>query len=243
MDDDESSGPDAANGSGDDYVPDEEDEVQEDDPLESTSLGLSRVLASAGVDTSTLSRFLPASSTQQGFHDIDAESDNEDKYEDDVSEHELAPESSADAARRDQEQRDQERWVRRAMEMQAQVGKAVEGAAEKKARQRQREWEEIKRVWPAYEKGKRLKMSEVFYETPQMRQEWANELKRAKRRRLEPREGRCGLMLRAGLADSSSARHGRAGPAAKSADQLARGASAAIAGFFSSASPVRPTAG
>lgn len=82
--------------------------------------------------------------------------------------------------------------MRRAMEMQAQAradrAGTAEGAAEKKARQRAREWEEVKRVWPGYEKGKRLKMSEVFYETPFMREEWAREVKRAKRRRAQPRE-------------------------------------------------------
>ncbi|WVQ97109.1 hypothetical protein IAU59_004219 [Kwoniella sp. CBS 9459] len=170
--------------------------ASEDDTLGSIgSLGLTSVLASAGVDLASLGSFLGEASgtSSRQLAEVEAE-DNEDKYEDDISDDELPSESKEDAAARQREQearrREEERWIRKGMEMQADLAGKGKGKAKEKTMveamgktKEQRELEEILKIWPGFEKGKRLRMSEVFYETPADRIALTAQSK--KKRRLE----------------------------------------------------------
>lgn len=158
---------------------------EDDDQLGSvTSLGLSRVLASAGIDPNAFSNFFEKNgeSSSRRFAEVDAE-DGEEKYEDDVSDGELPEESAEDKAARAREatarKREEERWYRRALEEQARPPPVPKPQPKAESQQ-----ERLRKVWPEFEKGKRLKMTEVLYETPAERAAYKEATNRKKRRKL-----------------------------------------------------------
>ena len=159
-------------------------EVEDDDLGASTSFGLNRVLASSGVDPAAFSDFFSrtgGTSSGAAFADVDANSD-EDRYEDDVSDAELPAENVEEVRARQREQAsiraEEARWYRRAMEMQQDEGK-------KKVQEKvMNEVDMVKEVWPDFQKGRRLRMSEVFYETPKQRRGWEAGFTRRKRRKI-----------------------------------------------------------
>ena len=159
-------------------------EVEENDLGASSSFGLNRILASSGVDPAAFSNFLSktgGSTSATAFADVDANSD-EDRYEDDVSDAELPAENVEEIRARQREQAsmraEEERWYRRAMEMQRVQGK-------KKVQEKvMNDIDMVKEVWPDFQKGRRLRMSEVFYETPKQRRGWEAGFARRKRRKV-----------------------------------------------------------
>jgi hypothetical protein len=155
-------------------------DADEDDLGASSSFGLNRVLASSGIDPAAFSNFFSKSGrSSSAFADVDANSD-EDRYEDDISDAESPIENVEDVRAREREQAaakaEEERWYRRAMEMQRDIGKA------KVQEKVTGEMDRVREVWPEFEIGRRLRMTEVFYETPKQRRGW--EASRRKRRKL-----------------------------------------------------------
>lgn len=106
---------------------------------------------------------------------------------DDVSDTELPAETAEDQQARARERAEEARYRRKAMEYGKRL--AEEGV---KVKEKKDEGDEVKRVWPDFEKGKRLRMTEIFYETPATKQAYTVSLSRKKRRRVE-RETICGL--------------------------------------------------
>nr|XP_019049032.1 transcription initiation factor TFIID subunit 1 [Kwoniella bestiolae CBS 10118]OCF27962.1 transcription initiation factor TFIID subunit 1 [Kwoniella bestiolae CBS 10118] len=160
--------------------------ASEDEALGSVaSFGLSSVLASAGIDLSSLGSFLgegSASSSKQ-IAEIEAEDNDEDKYEDDISVDGMEGEEDAEQRKRDEERRkrEEERWIRKGLELTAAVDKGK--GKEKEKTKKDRELEQVMKIWPDFQQGKRLRMSEIFYETPQDRRAVA--VQKRKKRRLE----------------------------------------------------------
>ena len=143
-------------------------ETEEDDFGAVSSLGLNRILADSGIDPAAFSSFFSKTGGGQSssaFAQVEVEDDPE-KYEDDVSDSELPAESAEEAQLRRKRAAEEDRWYRRARDMQ----RRAEGGAEKRKRKQAQMAvgleEQVKRIWPEFEMGKRLKMSEVFYETP-----------------------------------------------------------------------------
>jgi len=151
-------------------------DLDEDDVGASSSFGLNRVLASSGIDPNAFSSFFSKTggTSSSAFADLDANSDS-DKYEDDVSDIEQPVE---DVRAREREKADEERWYRRAMEMQKE--------AEKRKVQDKvfDEMDRVREVWPDFVKGRRLRMTEVFYETPKQKRGWAVAFNKKKRRKV-----------------------------------------------------------
>lgn len=149
---------------------------------DTASLGLQRILQQAGVDASTISSILDTSGGQGGASASGAQalidedvSDGEDRFMDDVSDVESVGEKEA---RQRKTAADEARWMKRAMQMQQEIRpKAV---TQKEDRQGK-----VQKVWPEWEKGQRLRMTEVFYDTPSMVSKREAELGQAKRRKLE----------------------------------------------------------
>ncbi|KAK8865758.1 hypothetical protein IAR55_000905 [Kwoniella newhampshirensis] len=163
----------------------------EDDTLGSIgAFGLHSILASTGVDPSSLSAIFGEASATSSRHFAEVEAEDDDgRYEDDLSDNDLLPaENAEDVAAREREQqarkREEERWIRKGMEL-AQAGGPTDnpkgkGKAVDKKEQGLRK---VKKIWPDFEQGKILRMSQVFYETPADRK--ADESQRKKRRRVE----------------------------------------------------------
>ena len=156
------------------------------------SFGLGRVLASSGIDPSAFSSFFSKTSANgagpstTAYDDVDVESDHA-AYEDDISDSELPVESAEEIRARELRKAEEERWVRRAQALQAQAeSEKAKAAREKRKKEREKDdAARVKALWPEFERGKRIKMSEVFYETPSMRKGWRVELGRKKRRKAD----------------------------------------------------------
>lgn len=167
-------------------------ESDEDELGASSSFGLHRVLASSGVDPAAFSDFFSKTggTSSRAFADVDANSD-EDRYEDDVSDGGLPAENVEEVRAREREQTaikaEEARWYRKAMEMQRDEGKRK---VQEKVLD---EVERVREVWPEFEKGRRLKMTEVFYETPKQRRGREVGFNRRKRRKVGIQE--CKLLL------------------------------------------------
>lgn len=153
-----------------------------------SSLGLGRLLASVGVDSNSVSNFLDRDgdgSTSKRIADDDLGSDDG-KYMDDVSDSELPAETEAEQRAREKEKMEEARYLRKAIESGKRI--AAEGARVKqkeKEKEKRTETDEVKDVWPDFEKGKRLRMTEVFYETPEMRKGYEVDLSKKKRRKVD----------------------------------------------------------
>lgn len=166
--------------------------ASEDETLSSLgSLGLGRILASAGIDPSSIGSFLgDAGQSSKELTQVELDEDDA-KFEDDISDDELPEEGEEERRQREIDQearkREQERWMRKGLEM---MKKSMEQqqTKDKKGKQKaddgktqeQRDLEEARKIWPDFDKGKRLRMSEIFYETPADVR--AFEAKRKKRR-------------------------------------------------------------
>jgi hypothetical protein len=162
---------------------------RDDADLEFTGLsGLDRVLASVGVDASAFSDFYSKTSGGNSkssgiLATVDVDSGDDDKYEDDISDHELQPESAADVAARKKSEADAERMIRRGLALQKEI-QQNRGTVTVKKNKEQEEKETVRRTWPEFKQGDRLRMSEVFYETPAERREYEARLARVKRRKV-----------------------------------------------------------
>lgn len=154
------------------------------------SLGLGKLLASEGVDSSGLTTLLSrggggeASSSAQ-FADVDnQDSDEEAKYMDDVSDNDL-PETEAEKAARAKERQEEARYKRMALQMNRELEetRAKQGKGKGKAQHDPKDV--VRRIWPEFEQGRRLRMTDVLYETPMTRKHLEHELQRKKRRKVE----------------------------------------------------------
>jgi len=170
--------------------------MEVDDDALGSAFGLGGVLAEIGVESSALSAFLErtegrASRDLAAAIEVEAEAD--DKFMDDVSEASLPDENDEDRQARIREQAaikaEEDRWARRAAAEMA--GTAGPSLAEKKKRRQREETEKdlLKKVWPDFQQGTLLRMSEIFYETPADRMNWANSLLKKKRRLLDRKFG------------------------------------------------------
>ncbi|ORY20963.1 hypothetical protein BCR39DRAFT_554452 [Naematelia encephala] len=150
----------------------------EDVGADISGLGLSSVLASVGIDPSFLDRagVVGSSSVANQLQEDDAE----EKYMDDVSEVSLPSEGEEVKKARAAEQASEARFRRQAEKMMADAERKKKSLKKEEGAEQR-----VKRVWPDFEKGKRLKMTEVFYDTPMMRKVWAEEVSRNKRRKLD----------------------------------------------------------
>ena len=152
------------------------------------ALGLGKILADSGVDPAAFNNLYSKTggTSSNAYAGIDDGSDDDAKYMDDDVDDAL-PED-ADAARvRQEREAEEERWYQRAVEMQRKAeGKNAVAARKRKAAKREESaLEVVKRIWPEWEKGKRLKMSQVFYETPAQLRAAEVALQKAKRAQRE----------------------------------------------------------
>ncbi|WWD18061.1 hypothetical protein CI109_102508 [Kwoniella shandongensis] len=164
----------------------------EDDTLGSIgAFGLHSILASTGVDPSSLSAIFGEASATSSKHFAEVEAEDDDaKYEDDLSDEDHLPaEREEDMLAREREQearkREEERWIRKGMELaQSQAGEGGKGKGKATIVDKKEEGlRKVKKIWPEFEHGKRLRMSEVFYQTPADKQ--AITLQKKKRRKVE----------------------------------------------------------
>lgn len=155
----------------------------------SNLLGLGKILLSAGVDvgefTNAFDKSGSGSSVQannaraRAFAEIE-DSDEEAGYMDDDADIDMddTGESMEERATRERAaaraRADEERWMKRGMEMQRQA----ESAAKKKISDRIKDEQEgreltplekIRKVWPDWQPGQKMRLSEVFYQSPVVR--------------------------------------------------------------------------
>ncbi|WWC66567.1 uncharacterized protein I206_100470 [Kwoniella pini CBS 10737] len=167
--------------------------ASEDEALGSVaSFGLSSVLAGAGIDLSSLGSFLGegGGSSSKQIAEIEAEDNDEDKYMSDPFSDGDVEENAEDRKREEEaRKREEERWIRKGMELANNLSigdkgksKMVDNVKSKK----EKELDQVKKIWPGFEPGKRLRMSEVFYETPQDRRTLA--IQKRKKRKLQNRK-------------------------------------------------------
>lgn len=150
--------------------------------------GLNKVLMeTAGIDSNSLDNFSNlfskgSSAGPSKLDSFDIDTGAEKYMDDDFADDDLPADPEAEMVRQKRE-REEERMIRRTMEMQK---KYQSGAAEAERKRKAAKAEEtagelVKRVWPEFEKGKRIKMSEVFYENPGHKRGAFIELSRLKR--------------------------------------------------------------
>jgi hypothetical protein len=152
------------------------------------SFGLGKLLASEGVDASGLSTLLSRggeASTSNGFADVDNDSDGGAGYEDDLSDHDLPAETEAEKAAREKERLEEARYRRMALQM----GKELEAKrlekGKGKAKVEEKKEDVVKRIWPDFEPGRRLRMTDVLYETPYSRERHRQVAHKKKRRKVD----------------------------------------------------------
>lgn len=155
--------------------------------------GLNKVLMdTAGIDPSSLGNFSTLfsksskagpSNHASGYDDIDIESGPVKYMDDEFADDDLPADPEAEMVKQRRE-REEERMIRRTMAMQKrfQSGAAEEERKRKAAKAQESAGDLVKRVWPEFENGKRLKMSEIFYENPGQVRSAMIELSKLKRR-------------------------------------------------------------
>jgi hypothetical protein len=154
----------------------DEDQDRFNDP---SSLGLHRILRDVGIDLSAHDSVFDSSGAGGALALADADvSDGEDKFEDDVSDPETAGEKEDRRLQERKRATEEARWMKRAMEMQKEVKTKV-APREKDALAK------VRKVWPDWERGQRMRMTEVFYDTPLMQSKREVETNKAKRRKLD----------------------------------------------------------
>ena len=178
----------------------------------SLGLGLGGVLQDAGVDVAAFSSFFGSSEADPSgtsgknadgaarLAEIEGE-DDDGKYMDDDDDlgasglalaggEDAEAEREARARAQAKEKAEQEEWMRRGLEMQREAEqKAAAKRRKLNAQQRDGEGkkeetplEVVRRMWPGWQPGDRLRMSQVFYQTPVMEErEWREGLKRKRR--------------------------------------------------------------
>lgn len=161
----------------------------EDDALGS-AFGLGKVFADIGVevDSNALSAFLEREegAASRDIAEVIQADDADDKFMDDVSEGSLEEERAEDREARRREQAaikaEEARWARRAAAEMAGLGPSLADRKKKREREEEGHKDILKKIWPDFSHGKLLKMSEIFYETPADRANYANNLVKRKRR-------------------------------------------------------------
>ncbi|WVQ71168.1 hypothetical protein IAR50_000693 [Cryptococcus sp. DSM 104548] len=166
--------------------------ASEDDALSSVTFGLGRILQDAGVDPSSLSSFLGDNSeSTKGLTQVELSDDDDNaKFEDDISDAELegGEEERAQRAREaETRKREEERWRKKGLEMMKQSMAKDKAKKEKRKLEssevkEETELDKVLKIWPDFAKGKRLRMTEVIYETPAELGIWNEE---RKKRRVE----------------------------------------------------------
>jgi hypothetical protein len=149
------------------------------------SLGLGKLLASEGVDASGLSSILSrggGASASNELANVDNESDDDAKYEDDLSDHDLLPETEAEKTARAREKQEEARYRRMALQMnqELEAKRAIKGKG--KAKEDPKDF--VKRIWPDFEPGRRLRMTDVIYETPYAREQYKQASYKRKRQKV-----------------------------------------------------------
>jgi transcription initiation factor TFIID subunit 1 len=150
------------------------------------SLGLGKLLASEGVDTSGLNTLLSrggGASTSNELVNIDNDSDDDAKYEDDLSDHDLLPETETEKAAREKEKHEEARYRRMALQMNKEL-EAKRATVKGKGKAKEDPKDIVKRIWPDFEPGRRLRMTDVLYETPYSREQYKQASYRRKRRKV-----------------------------------------------------------
>lgn len=165
------------------------------------SLGLGKLLASEGVDSSGLSTLLSRGggggegSTSAQFADVDnQDSDDEAKYEDDLSDNDL-PETEGEKAARAKERQEEARYKRMALQMNQELedSRAAKGKGKGKATNDPKNV--VKRIWPDFQPGRRIRMTDVLYETPLMRHQYDRQSQKKKRRKVDHHVQRMPLLM------------------------------------------------
>jgi len=149
------------------------------------SLGLGKLLASEGVDTSGLSNILSRggnASSSNELANIDNESDDDAKYEDDLSDHDLLPETEAEKAARAKEKQEEARYRRMALQMNKEL--EAKRANKGKGKAKEDPKDVVKRIWPDFEPGRRLRMTDIIYETPHTREQYKQASYKRKRQKV-----------------------------------------------------------
>jgi hypothetical protein len=151
------------------------------------SMGLGKLLASEGVDSSGLNTLLARggdASASNELANIDNTSDDEAGYEDDLDDHDLLPETEAEKAARAKEKQEEARYRRMALQMNKELEAKRATASKVKGKSKDDPKDVVKRIWPDFEPGRRLRMTDVLYETPYAREQYKEASYRRKRRKV-----------------------------------------------------------
>jgi hypothetical protein len=151
------------------------------------SMGLGKLLASEGVDSSGLNTLLARgrdASASNDFANIDNNSDDGAGYEDDLDDHDLLPETDAEKAARAKEKQEEARYRRMALQMNKELEAKRTSASKVKGKYKDDPKDVVKRIWPDFEPGRRLRMTDVLYETPYAREQYKEASYRRKRRKV-----------------------------------------------------------
>jgi len=151
------------------------------------SMGLGKLLASEGVDSSGLNTLLARggdASASNELANIDNNSDDEAGYEDDLDDHDLLPETEAEKAARAKEKQEEARYRRMALQMNKELEAKRASTSKVKGKSKDDPKDVVKRIWPDFEPGRRLRMTDVLYETPYAREQYKEASYRRKRRKV-----------------------------------------------------------
>ena len=151
------------------------------------SMGLGKLLASEGVDSSGLNTLLARggdASASNDYANIDNNSDDEAGYEDDLDDQDLLPETEAEKAARAKEKQEEARYRRMALQMNKELEAKRASASKVKGKSKDDPKDVVKRIWPDFEPGRRLRMTDVLYETPYAREQYKAATYRRKSRKV-----------------------------------------------------------
>jgi hypothetical protein len=151
------------------------------------SMGLGKLLASEGVDSSGLNTLLARggdASASNELANIDNNSDDEAGYEDDLDDHDLLPETDAEKAARAKEKQEEARYRRMALQMNKELEAKRASTSKVKGKSKEDPKDVVKRIWLHFEPGRRLRMTDVLYETPYAREQYKEASYRRKRRKV-----------------------------------------------------------
>jgi hypothetical protein len=169
----------------------------------SSFLGLNKILQSAGVDvaefTTAFNKAGPSShglandARARAFAEVE-DSDEDAAYMDDELDADLrgddygetAEERSARERAAARAKADEEKWLKRGMEMQQQAEvkarkKKVDRARDEAEGKELTTLEKIRQVWPGWQPGQTMRLSEVFYQSPLVKQKEEAEGRKRKR--------------------------------------------------------------
>jgi transcription initiation factor TFIID subunit 1 len=147
------------------------------------SLGINKILLDSGVDPESFSSLFSKTGggrSSKAFAEVEAEDDDA-KFMDDVSDSEMPADTEEEMRAKAARERDEARWYNRAMQMQREAEVKVKEQKRKDKEKILDVMEEVKVLWPDFAPGKRLKMSEVFYDSPAFRRALNGALGKRKR--------------------------------------------------------------